>query len=135
MNKVKRLQIGEDLDFFSLSYNTTKETLQKLLEDPKYKKNVQKLSKLIQDQKEKPLDHAIWWIEWLLRNPNLDNLQSPVNTLGYIAGNALDVIAVHFLLHLFILSIILYFSYKKIIKLLSNQVTSFKKTKKHRKQS
>lgn len=134
MNKVKSLQIGEDLDFYSLSYNTTKETLQKLLEDSKYMKNVQKLSEVIQDQKQEPLDYAIWWIEWLLRNPNLDNLQSPVNTLGFIAGNALDVIAAHFLLYLLILLTIFYFSYKKIVKLLSNQVFSFKKAEKDKKQ-
>lgn len=134
MNKVKTLQIAESLDFYSLSYNNTKETLQKLLEDANYARNARKLSELIRDQREKPLDHAIWWMEWLLRNPNLDNFQSPVKKLGYIAGNALDVIAFNFLLHLFILLIIFHFCYKKIVRLLLNHVDSYKKTEKHEKQ-
>lgn len=93
MHKVKRLGIAESLDFYSLTYNSTKATIRKVLEDPKYLTNVQKLSKQFKDQKETPLERACWWIEWLLRNPNVDQLKSPVHRLGFVAGNSFDVIA------------------------------------------
>lgn len=70
-----------------------KEKLQLILEDPKYTKNMAELSIRFRDQKEKPLDRAIWWIEWVLRNPNaMEFLKSPVLRLGLIVGNFYDVI-------------------------------------------
>lgn len=70
------------------------EKLHKILEDPKYIENARKLSARFKDQKEKPLDRAIWHIEWLLRNPNADFLKSPVLRLGFIRGNSFDMIAI-----------------------------------------
>lgn len=70
-----------------------KEKLTKVLENPTYRKNVMKLSKRFKDQKEKPIDRAVWWVEWVLRNPNADYLRSPVLRLGLIVGNAYDLVA------------------------------------------
>lgn len=93
MNKVKRLEVAVGLDFYSLSYNSTKEALVRVLENPKYTINVKNLSRVLQDRNQKPLEQAIWWIEWLLRNPNIETMQSPVQTLGYFVRNSFDVIA------------------------------------------
>lgn len=46
------------------------------------------------DQKEKPLDRAIWWINWALRNPEPDHMTSPVLKLGFIRANCYDIIGV-----------------------------------------
>lgn len=83
-----------------------KEKLHKILEDPKYKKNAEELSTRFRDQKEKPLDRAIWWIEWALRNPNADFLKSPVLRLGFITGNSFDVIATITIILIVILSFV-----------------------------
>lgn len=134
MENVKRLQIGDNLDYYSLSHNNTKKTLQKLLEDPKYTVNVRKLSALVRDQKEDPLDRAIWWIEWLLRHPNIDNLESPVQTLGYVAGNSLDVIAFATIITLIlcVALLMLFISlFNKISRQILNHVENM--TKKHEK--
>lgn len=120
MNAVKRLQTAESLDFYALSHNETKMTLQKVLEDPKYSANAKKLSVIVKDQKEKPLDRAIWWIEWILRNPHVNTSKSPVITLGYIVGNSLDVISfaeIVFILQMFLLYKLVCF----VFRLLSGQ--------------
>lgn len=110
----------------------------KVLNDPKYSANVKKLSGVLRDQKETPLERAIWWIEWLLRNPNIDNLKSPVQSLSYINGNSFDVIAVatiYVIFHVFLLFGLLYFISKKLGRQLSNQIENYRKTnKKHEKQ-
>lgn len=107
----------------------------KVLNDPKYSINVKKLSGVLQDQKEKPVDRAIWWIEWLLRNPNIDSLQSPVQNLSYVVGNSFDVIAVATILHLLLLFGLLYLSCRKIANQLPNLVENCGKFKaKHEKQ-
>lgn len=67
--------------------------LLEILKNPKYATNAKMLSKRFQDQKEKPLERAIWWIEWAIRNPDGEHMKSPVLKLGYIVGNSFDVIA------------------------------------------
>lgn len=85
--------------------------LQTILENPKYMKNAKLVSAMFRDQKEKPLDRAIWWIEWLIRNSNADHMKSPVNRLGFIVGNSYDVIAIVSLMF----GLILYLGFKLIM--------------------
>lgn len=86
--------IGEKLDFHALTTEDVVDKLRKILEEPKYAKNAKELSASFRDQKEKPLDRAVWWAEWLIRNPDCDYIKSPVLRLGFIAGNSYDIIAV-----------------------------------------
>lgn len=95
-----------------------KEQLQKVLENPKYAKNAKKLSARFRDQKEKPIDRAVFWVEWLLRNPNANAfLKSPVLRLGIFTGNSFDLIV-------FITLIILAVSFV-VIKLLFSYICQF----------
>lgn len=86
--------VAEQVDFTTLSTKMVVDTLRKVLDNPKYYDNAKQLSIRLQDQKEKPLDRAVWWAEWLIRNPNCEYLKSPILRLGYIAGNSYDVIAI-----------------------------------------
>ncbi|XP_031638675.1 UDP-glucuronosyltransferase 2B7-like [Contarinia nasturtii] len=110
--KTKRFGISEGIEYHSLNYDDLKTTILKVLKEPSYAMNMQKVSARFKDQKEKPLDRAIWWIEWLLRNPDCDHLKSPVFRLGLIVGNSYDIIAFIILLVTVILIISLkLFSY------------------------
>lgn len=83
------------VEFRTMTTEIVKEKLKSILENPKYSENVKKLSAQFRDQKESPLDRAVWWVEWLLRNPNADEfLKSPVLRLGFVVGNSYDIIAV-----------------------------------------
>lgn len=104
--KTKRLRISEGVDYYSLSKDGLKKTLSKVLQDPTYSTNALKWSAKFRDQKDMPLARAIWWIEYLLRNPDCDYLKSPVIRLGYVAGNSYDVIA--FIVMIFVAIFILF---------------------------
>lgn len=91
--KTRRRGLSEGIDYMTLSKDVVKSTLLKVLEDPSYTLNAKKWSARFRDQKETPLERAVWHIEWLLRNPHCDYLKSPVLRLGFIAGNAYDIIA------------------------------------------
>lgn len=93
MIKTKRHGISEGINHRSATKDDIKNTLLKVLGDSSYKINAEKFSARFKDQKEKPLDRAVWWIEWVLRNPDAVYLKSPVLWLGFIAGNSYDVIA------------------------------------------
>lgn len=85
--------ISEGVNYASLTKEGIVNGLMKLLENPSYALNAVKWSARFRDQKEKPLQRAVWWAEWLLRHPDCDYLKSPVLRLGFIVGNAYDVIA------------------------------------------
>lgn len=108
MIKSQRLGVAEGIDYHSLNYDDMKSTILKVLEEPSYAANIKKVSARFKDQKEKPLDRAIFWIEWIIRNPDCDYLKSPVLELGYIVGNSYDIIAFIVLLIILILIIFLY---------------------------
>lgn len=114
MNKIKRLQMGESLDYYTLSYDKIKFTLQKVLDESAYISNAKKVSAIVRDYNEKPLDRAIRSIQRVLRSPNVNFSPSPVITLGYIVGNSLDVItftAIALILQIYIFIKFLYFVY------------------------
>ena len=51
------------------------------------------LSKLFRDQMESPLERAVWWVEWVLRNPAGSTvLQSSAVNIGWISKYSFDVI-------------------------------------------
>lgn len=122
--------IAEPIEFRTMTTEIIKDKLKLILENPKYAANMAKLSTQFRDQKEKPLDRAIWWIEWVLRNPNaVDFLKSPVLRFGFIVGNFYDVI---FILSI-VICVILYFVAKILIlyvQLLNKESDSSKKRQK-----
>lgn len=111
MHKIKRLQMGEHLDFYTLTHDKIRSALRKVLENPEYMTTAKRVSSVVFDQKENPLDRAIWWIEYVLRHPNESDLQSPVIPLGYIVGNSIDVIGSSAI----IFTMQIYISFKLII--------------------
>lgn len=112
--------MSEGVNYVSLSKNQLKNTLLKVLKDSSYTSNAIKWSSKFREQKEHPLDRAVWWIEWLIRNPDsADYLRSPVLQLGYIAGNGYDIIAyiiIIFVVLFCILFRIIQNAYKTVLK-------------------
>lgn len=89
---MKRLGVAEGVNYHSLNQSETRNIILRVLENSSYALNAQKWSVKFRDQKEKPLDRSIWWIEWLLRNPTCGYLKSPTFRLGFIQANSYDVI-------------------------------------------
>lgn len=85
--------MAEAINYGNVTTNEIRSKLLKLLEDPKYAIRSKRLSHSFRDQKESPLERAVWWIEWVLRNPQPDYLTSPTLRLGHIVGSAFDVVA------------------------------------------
>lgn len=82
----------------------------KMLGATSYAENMKTVSKLFHDQKEEPLDRAIWWIEWTIRHPNSTHLRSLGHELNFIQLQSIDVLAVI----LFVTSAIVWLSLKML---------------------
>uniref|UniRef100_A0A336M4N9 CSON008881 protein n=1 Tax=Culicoides sonorensis TaxID=179676 RepID=A0A336M4N9_CULSO len=94
LGKGKALGISESIDFAQLSTQYIRDNLLKVLNNPSYAKKAKIISKRFQDQPEKPLDRAVWWVEYIIRNPNPEHLQSPVMKMGFLQANEYDIVIV-----------------------------------------
>lgn len=61
--------IAEVLYITDLSLDNICAKILLMMSSPKYKEKIQIYSKAFRDQKETPLERAVWWIEWSMRHP------------------------------------------------------------------
>lgn len=93
--RVKKSKVGEVLPLMELPSNNTIEAVRRVVEDPIYRENMKIKSKIFRHQKELPIERAVWWTEWLLKNP-ADHLKSPSLKMGFFQSNSYDVMAILF---------------------------------------
>lgn len=62
-------------------------------------------SNVFRDQKETPLERAVWWVEWMLRNPNANHMRSEAD-INFIQLQSIDVLAFIFIVILLALWLI-----------------------------
>lgn len=68
-----------------------KETLLKMLSNSSYAERAAIRSRNFRDQPEKPVDKAMWWIEYVMRNPNIEFLKSKSLELNVFQRESIDV--------------------------------------------
>jgi glucuronosyltransferase len=83
--------IAIKVSFQQMSSEKLLDALTRILEDPSYRKRMAIVSQRLRDQPEKPIDRAVWWVEWVLRNPRPEHLASPTMQLGGFRSNLYDV--------------------------------------------
>jgi glucuronosyltransferase len=79
------------INFQKLNIKIFKSTILEVFENPIYRNNVRKISERFRDQKEKPLERAVWWCEFLIRHPNPDHLRAQDVTLGLLGSLLPDI--------------------------------------------
>lgn len=117
--------IAVKVDFRELSPKIFKSAIMEVLDNPTYYENAQKISKLFKDKPARPLDVAVWWIEYVLRNPELENLKSPTLKLGSFASKSYDAL----LLFIVLVHVVVFILFK-VAKIVARILGLFKKPKK-----
>lgn len=90
--------IAEKLDLQRLSTDCIKDRIKRVFRSTYYRERVRFRSSLIRDMPTKPLEKAIFWIEWTLRHPDKNYLRSPVLQLGQFKSNLYDLILIVFVI-------------------------------------
>lgn len=92
-NLEKSLQAGvaERLVIWTVSTEKIVATIRKVLDDDGYRVRMKQKSALFRDQPERPLDRALWWIDWCLRHPNAESIRSPTVHMGLWKSELYDV--------------------------------------------
>ncbi|XP_059211330.1 UDP glucuronosyltransferase 5 family, polypeptide G1 [Centropristis striata] len=79
------------VEAYSLTTENFLEALKDILETPSYRDNIQRLSQLHRDQLISPMDTAVFWIEYVIRNKGAAHLQSAGFSLPWYSYFCLDV--------------------------------------------
>ncbi|XP_070774450.1 UDP-glucuronosyltransferase 1A1-like [Enoplosus armatus] len=85
--------VGVMLDIFAITTEGLLQALHEVINDTRYKENVQKLSALHKDQPVDPLDLSVYWIEFVMRHKGAKHLRPAVHDLKWFQYHCLDVIA------------------------------------------
>uniref|UniRef100_A0A8C1IM52 UDP-glucuronosyltransferase n=1 Tax=Cyprinus carpio TaxID=7962 RepID=A0A8C1IM52_CYPCA len=80
------------VDIATLDRTVFLDALKEVLHNPSYKENMQRLSKLHHDQPMKPLDRAVFWIEFVMRNRGAPHLRTQSFRMSWIEYHSIDVI-------------------------------------------
>ncbi|KAB0799481.1 hypothetical protein PPYR_07361 [Photinus pyralis] len=117
------------LDLPSISVDSLLVAIKEVIYNPKYKEEVKKRQILLKDQKETPLERAVFWTEYVLRHRGAKHLQSnlkDLNTFQYYIVDVMLVILLSCLLFLFVCRVVL----SLLIAVLSGNISLkvFKKT-------
>uniref|UniRef100_A0A2K5I6L9 UDP-glucuronosyltransferase n=2 Tax=Colobus angolensis palliatus TaxID=336983 RepID=A0A2K5I6L9_COLAP len=88
--KVKGAALSVDIR--TMSSRDLLNALKSVINEPIYKENAMKLSRIHHDQPMKPLDRAVFWIEFVMRHKGAKHLRVAAHDLTWIQYHSLDVI-------------------------------------------
>lgn len=86
--------IGLKLDFGEFSAEIFEKTLNEVLYNKKYSENAKLRSKLMHDRPMKPMETAMYWIEYVLRHKDMQHLRSTGLKVRWYQYFYLDAVAV-----------------------------------------
>ncbi|XP_046401765.1 UDP-glycosyltransferase UGT5-like [Ischnura elegans] len=92
MNKVLQMELGVKVDAANITADNMLNAINEILGNPKYAQNMKKASAIMKDQKDEPLDRAIYWIEYVLRHDGAKHLKPAAFYLSWYQVYLLDVI-------------------------------------------
>ncbi|KAF1390012.1 hypothetical protein PFLUV_G00053640 [Perca fluviatilis] len=107
MVRLKSRGVAEIAEVTTLDVESLTSTLKNIIDPEKpYKQNMLKLSRLHHDKPMKPLDSAIFWIEFVMRHKGAAHLRTESYKLPWHTYHCLDVMAVFAGLGLLIIALV-----------------------------
>ncbi|KAJ1528157.1 hypothetical protein ONE63_008071 [Megalurothrips usitatus] len=91
--KFTKLGLGRRVIFRTITEDIFHEALHDVINNPWYRDNMRRVQQTIRDQKETPLERAVWWVEHAARTGGARHLRSPALRLRWYELWMLDVLA------------------------------------------
>ncbi|MBN3308931.1 UDB31 glucuronosyltransferase, partial [Amia calva] len=92
--RLKERGAAKILEVNEVNHSRFLQALQEVLNEPSYRINMQRLSSLHRDQPMKPLDRAIYWIEFVMRHKGAAHLRTESYRMPWYIYHSVDVIVV-----------------------------------------
>ncbi|XP_050966197.1 UDP-glucuronosyltransferase 2A2 isoform X1 [Labeo rohita] len=81
------------LDINAMESKDLVDALKTVTDNPSYKESIMRLSRIHHDQPMKPLDQAVYWIEFVMRHKGAKHLRVQAHELSWYQYHCLDVVA------------------------------------------
>lgn len=91
--KMKYKGAAQVVDIATMNQKVFFETIQEVINEPSYSKNMRRLSGLLRDTPAQPLDNAMFWIEFVMRHRGAAHLRTESYKMPWYVYYSLDVIA------------------------------------------
>ncbi|KAH8383545.1 hypothetical protein KR009_009264, partial [Drosophila setifemur] len=114
MHRVEMAGIAIVLDSYTLTKESLTTAIKELIEDPKYAQKAKEMSLSFMDRPMSPLDTAVWWTEYALRNRNVSNMRLNEEDIPFMRYYRLDSLMAWGLRFGLILGSVMFLSYKLI---------------------
>ncbi|XP_062963305.1 UDP-glucuronosyltransferase 2C1-like isoform X1 [Cynocephalus volans] len=92
MARVKAKGAAVEVDLETMTSSDLLHALKAVINNPSYKENAMRLSKIHHDQPVKPLDRAVFWTEFVMRHKGATHLRPASHNLTWFQYHSLDVI-------------------------------------------
>ncbi|KAM8865081.1 UDP-glucuronosyltransferase 2B17-like [Synchiropus picturatus] len=106
--KMKAKGVAKVLDIATVNKGNFLEALKEVLHQPSYREKMTKLSRIQKDQPLKPMERAMFWIEFVMRHKGASHLRTESYKMGTIQYYMIDVAA-------FLLGILVTLLYTSIV--------------------
>lgn len=120
MARAELLGWGVSVAYSTLTEESLSNAIDKVLTNSEYSGHVSKISKRLKDQPQSPMELAIFWIEYVLRNEGAHYMQSAAQHLNWIEYYNLDIYSL-FALVVFIVLFITIYCVRKVTKLFKSE--------------
>ncbi|XP_032377837.1 UDP-glucuronosyltransferase 2A2 isoform X1 [Etheostoma spectabile] len=91
LSRLRAKGVAKVLDVSELDTETFQNVIQEVLNEPSYRMNMQRLSRLHRDQPMKPLDNALFWIEFVMRHKGAAHLRTESYKMPWYSYHSVDV--------------------------------------------
>ncbi|XP_010882041.2 UDP-glucuronosyltransferase 2A1 [Esox lucius] len=92
LSKLKARGAATVVNIVTMDRGVFREALEAVLYEPSYTENIQRLSALHRDQPMKPLDKAVFWIEFVMRHKGARHLRTESYKMSWVVYHSVDVI-------------------------------------------
>ncbi|XP_040013123.1 UDP-glucuronosyltransferase 2A3-like isoform X2 [Xiphias gladius] len=92
LSRVRAKGAAMVVDLSELDSKVFQTVIQEVLHEPSYRMNMQRLSRLHRDQPMKPLDRALFWIEFVMRHKGAAHLRTESYRLPWYSYHSVDVV-------------------------------------------
>ncbi|XP_052317329.1 UDP-glucuronosyltransferase 2A1-like [Oncorhynchus keta] len=93
LNRMRAKGVAKIVDIATVDSDIFLEAVKAVLYEPNYRENMQRLSRLHRDQPMKPLDRAMFWIEFVMRNKGAAHLRTESYKMSWFTYHSVDVVA------------------------------------------
>ncbi|KAL1007196.1 hypothetical protein UPYG_G00083320 [Umbra pygmaea] len=113
LSRMKAKGIAKVVDIATLDRNMFSQAIQDVLGEPSYMMNIQRLSRLHRDVPIKPMESALFWIEFVMRHKGAAHLRTESYKMSWFSYHCVDVIT--FLFALVLLFLLITFTFTRCL--------------------